>query len=196
MNRQILESIICLSLAVGIGGLVVLPVPGVKTPPVESSAGLNIPVTATKDPRVRAFLETIAWAEGTFHPEGWRTQYTDTRFRSLSDHPRQIHCGKIQGRRVCSDAAGAFQFLSTTWDRVAKQEGLEDFSPEAQTKAALVLLKQEGAFKAIKAGNLEEAVRLASSQWAGLPGSYAQNPKRLEELIRFYKSRMKNAPPT
>lgn len=65
--------------------------------------------------RVQAFLDTIASAEGTASPDGYRIQYTGTKFASFQDHPREIKCGRRYGKKLCSDAAGRYQFLSTTW---------------------------------------------------------------------------------
>ncbi len=45
--------------------------------------------------RVKAFLDTIALAEGTASPDGYRTQYTGTKFVSFQDHPREMRCEPV-----------------------------------------------------------------------------------------------------
>ncbi|MEG4572256.1 glycoside hydrolase family 104 protein [Microcoleus sp. N3A4] len=115
--------------------------------------------------RVKAFLDTIAAAEGTATPEGYRTQYTGTKFASFQDHPREMRCGRRYGKKLCSDAAGRYQFLSTTWDRFAQKFGVRDFSPENQDLMAIELIREKGALEDIEAGRLESAVRKLAYIW-------------------------------
>ncbi|WP_333040530.1 MULTISPECIES: glycoside hydrolase family 104 protein [unclassified Microcoleus] len=115
--------------------------------------------------RVKAFLDTIAAAEGTASPDGYRTQYTGTKFVSFQDHPREMRCGRRYRKKLCSDAAGRYQFLSTTWDRFAKKFGVRDFSPENQDLMAIELIREKGALEDIEAGRLESAVRKLAYIW-------------------------------
>lgn len=115
--------------------------------------------------RVKAFLDTIAAAEGTASPDGYRIQYTGTKFVSFQDHPRQMRCGRRYRKKLCSDAAGRYQFLSTTWDRFAKKFGVRDFSPENQDWMAIELIREKGALEDIEAGRLESAVRKLAYIW-------------------------------
>ena len=115
--------------------------------------------------RVKAFLDTIAAAEGTASADGYRTQYTGTKFVSFQDHPREMRCGRRYGKKLCSDAAGRYQFLSTTWDRFAKKFGVRDFSPENQDLMAIELIREKGALEDIEAGRLEPAVRKLAYIW-------------------------------
>jgi muramidase (phage lysozyme) len=160
----------------------------------EISAGgkLQIPAAAAKEPRLRAFLATIAWAEGTYHSEGWKTIYTNAKFEGFDRHPRQIKCGSIRGKRTCSDAAGAFQFLSTTWGQVAKAKNLPDFSPESQTKGAIELIKRSDALEDVLAGEFNNAACKVGKQWASFPcNGYGQNPKTTRQLRQFYEQRLR-----
>ncbi|TAE53622.1 MAG: glycoside hydrolase family 24 [Oscillatoriales cyanobacterium] len=135
--------------------------------------------------RVKAFLDTIASAEGTAAADGYHTQYTGTKFASFSDHPREMRCGRRYGKKLCSDAAGRYQFLSTTWDRFAKKFGVKDFSPENQDLMAIELIRERGALEDIKAGRLEPAVRKLAYIWPSFRrfgGSVDSSLPKLEKM--------------
>ena len=135
--------------------------------------------------RVKAFLDTIAAAEGTATPDGYRTQYTGTKFASFSDHPREMRCGRRYGKKLCSDAAGRYQFLSTTWDRFAKKFSITDFSPQNQDFVAVELIREKGALEDIEAGRLEPAIRKLAYIWPSFRrfgGSVESSMPKLEEM--------------
>ena len=135
--------------------------------------------------RVKAFLDTIAAAEGTATPDGYRTQYTGTKFASFSDHPREMRCGRRYGKKLCSDAAGRYQFLSTTWDRFAKKFSINDFSPQNQDLVAVELIREKGALEDIEAGRLESAVKKLAYIWPSFRrfgGSVESSMPKLEAM--------------
>ncbi|MEG5041214.1 MULTISPECIES: glycoside hydrolase family 104 protein [unclassified Microcoleus] len=135
--------------------------------------------------RVKAFLDTIAAAEGTASADGYRTQYTGTKFVSFQDHPREMRCGRRYGKKLCSDAAGRYQFLSTTWDRFAKKFSLSDFSPQNQDLVAVELIREKGALEDIEAGRLEPAVRKLAYIWPSFRrygGSVESSMPKLEAM--------------
>ena len=137
--------------------------------------------------RVKAFLDTIAAAEGTASPDGYRTQYTGTKFVSFQDHPREMRCGRRYGKKLCSDAAGRYQFLSTTWDRFSKKFGVRDFSPENQDLMAIELIREKGALEDIEAGRLESAVRKLAYIWPSFRrygGSVESSMPKLEAMYQ------------
>jgi len=137
--------------------------------------------------RVQAFLDTIASAEGTASADGYRTQYTGTTFVSFSDHPREMRCGRRYGKKLCSDAAGRYQFLSTTWDRFAKKFSLTDFGPENQDLVAVELIREKGALEDIEAGRLQSAVRKLAYIWPSFRrfgGSVESSMPKLEQMYR------------
>jgi len=137
--------------------------------------------------RVKAFLDTIAAAEGTASPDGYRTQYTGTKFASFQDHPREMRCGRRYGKKLCSDAAGRYQFLSTTWDRFAKKFSISDFSPENQDLMAIELIREKGALEDIEAGRLESAVRKLAYIWPSFRrygGSVESSMPKLEAMYQ------------
>lgn len=170
------------------------------SPETSSASALEaLPKVATDDPpdkgednkdniegdRVKAFLDTIAAAEGTASPDGYRTQYTGTKFVSFSDHPREMRCGRRYGKKLCSDAAGRYQFISTTWDRFAQKFSLSDFSPQNQDLVAVELIREKGALEDIEAGRLESAVRKLAYIWPSFRrfgGSVESSMPKLEQM--------------
>ena len=118
--------------------------------------------------------------EGTSSTDGYRIMFTGKKFSSFADHPRQIQCAG----ELYSDAAGAYQFLSTTWDSVAHDLGLTDFSPENQDKGAIELIKRRYAYQDILDGNLHTALDKCSWEWASLPpGRYGQQVSVIKNAI-------------
>ena len=141
-----------------------------------------------KNPNVKAFLDTIAWAEGTARPDGYRLLFTGAKFSSLADHPREIRCELSGTQRRCSSAAGRYQFLETTWDEVALELGLTDFSPFSQDLAAIELIKRNGALVDVELRRFESAIGKLAPIWASLPGNgYGQPQKSTKELKAVYQ---------
>lgn len=136
---------------------------------------------------VRAFLDTLAYAEGT--DDYYNYIFTHATFQSYADHPRKRLCSG----RLCSDAAGRYQFLSTTWDGLAPGLGLSDFTPPSQEKAVLELIRRGGAYRNVVKANIYEnfavALRKLNGTWASLPGSpYGQPTHSTAELWKFFKA--------
>ena len=111
----------------------------------------------------KALLNAIADAEGTsqYPNSGYNTQFTGSQFTGIK-HPREIKGNS--GLR--SDAAGRYQFLSTTWDSAAGRDA--DMTPENQDRAALKLVSGRGVN--IDNGlSLNEIYRLGG-EWASIEG--------------------------
>lgn len=135
-------------------------------------------------PEVQAFLDTIAWAEGA----DYDVIVGGENFSDFSKHPGEFR--KAFG--VVSSAAGRYQFIDTTWEAMAKKEGLTDFTPESQDKAAIALLKQIGALDEIKSGDIDAAICSAGGQWASFPcNDWGQNPKTTSKIKEYYDNRLK-----
>lgn len=136
----------------------------------------------------RAMLDAIAFAEGTRDQpnKGYNTMFTFKQFSGYKDHPRKIN----RGGGYSSDAAGRYQFLSTTWDRLARKLGLKDFSPENQDKAAIELAREKGITQNIleKEGMSARVSRLLGTQWAAMSGSnLGQGTKPLKYIQQAYQ---------
>lgn len=123
--------------------------------------------TALQDPNVRAFLQLIRTGEGTTGPNGYRTLFGGGLFEGFADHPRQL----ITRNGITSSAAGAYQFLSGTWDEMRTQYGLPDFSPSSQDLACIGLIKRRNALADVIAGRFSTAIMKCNKEWASLPGS-------------------------
>lgn len=121
--------------------------------------------------KVQALLRVIRQGESSQDESAYRQRYHPTRityFDDLSQHPR-IFETTPDGRR--SSAAGAFQITATTWDDIAPQLGLTDFSPRSQEIAAVALIARRGALAPLLAGNFDEAVLRCRNEWTSLPGA-------------------------
>ena len=143
--------------------------------------------------RERAFLDMIAAAEGTSvmnNPCGQAAygyqslfecyRYSSRRFSSYRDHPRLAF---QTGWGSYTDAAGRYQFLSTTWDEIVRAERLPDFSPAQQDRAALNRLRARGSLAYIAQTSLgassddafKRAVDASACEWASLPAIYGSS---------------------
>jgi muramidase (phage lysozyme) len=159
------------------------PAPEVETDAESGTTGGGTADTSM-NPNRRAFLDTLAFAEGTskYPNTGYNTMFTGKQFSGYKDHPRQL---QVSGR-YRSDAAGRYQFLSTTWDGL----GLSDFSPANQDKGALKLLAPH-VIQAIDKGDFATAFHGARKTWASLPGAgYGQPEKKMKTLVGYANGRL------
>lgn len=144
-------------------------------------------------PEVRSFLNTISYSEGTPGAAGYQTMFTGKQFDPSKGwkHPRLIQ----RGGGYASDAAGKYQYLSTTWEGVQKELGLPDFSPQSQDIGALHLLKRRGALDPLLKGDVTTAIHKSAPEWASLPTSkggsyYGQPSKSLKNLQDYYQKQL------
>lgn len=130
----------------------------------------------------KAMLDSIAFAEGTakYQNDGYNTMFTGKQFSGFKDHPRKLQTGG----GYTSDAAGRYQFLSTTWDPLAKKLGLKDFSPTSQDKAAIELSRQYDVTQELlqKEGMSMKVSSLLGRQWASFPGKTIGMGQPTQEL--------------
>lgn len=138
---------------------------------------------------VHAFMDTLAYSEGT--REHYNYIFTGVTFNSYADHPRKVICSGS----LCSSAAGRYQFLSKTWDPLAADLGLKDFTPPSQEKAGVELVRRAGAYnlalKSDKYANFAAAVNKLNTIWASLPGSpYGQPTHTMAALWKAYQANL------
>jgi muramidase (phage lysozyme) len=151
------------------------------------------PDESVKQARIKAFLDTIAWAEGTDEVASYRTQYTGTQFAGFHDHPREQKCGLRNGQQLCADAAGRYLLLSSTWDRLAKKIGATDFSPANQDRAAIELLREYRALEDIEASRFEVAVHKLTAVWPSLKqAGDGHSEPAIVLLHQIYQNRLEN----
>lgn len=141
---------------------------------------------------VCAFLDLIAWSEGTDNgrqptkDDGYDVIVGGGLFDSYADHPRRLISLPALG--IKSTAAGRYQILSRYWDHYRTQLGLKGgFTPENQDRIALQLIRECKALDDIKAGRIQQAIHKCRSRWASLPGAgYGQHEHKISNLIAAY----------
>jgi muramidase (phage lysozyme) len=158
-------------------------------------------------PGILAMLDTIAYAEFRGAPEAtsesaYKTIFDFRKFTDFSRHPRLLISG-------ASDAAGRYQFLSTTWDdsqRYLSQNKISeiswlkgrmpDFSPSSQDKMAIFKIWWRYSYiplRTIRSGDnttLNQVTKRLSLEWASLPGSpYGQGTLDWSTFTSYYWSR-------
>jgi muramidase (phage lysozyme) len=165
-------------------------------------AAANV-ATGLAETNVKAFLDMLAYSEGTSGPDGYRTLFGGGLFDDFADHPRRAFQFKNKlGQRLWTTAAGRYQFMaispipgtsqftkSNTWDTLKAKLSLPDFSPESQDLAALELVRQRGALTDVQAGRFNAAVTKCAPIWASLPGAgYAQTERKFSTLVAAFQS--------
>ena len=141
-----------------------------------------------------AFLDTIAFSEGTDHPaqptrdNGYDVIVGGGLFSGYSDHPRKsIDLPKLG---IKSTAAGRYQVLARYYDAYKKQLKLPDFSPASQDQIAIQLIKECKALDDVIAGRITEALSKCRSRWASLPGAgYGQFEHTADRLVEIYQTK-------
>ena len=146
----------------------------------------------------KAFLDTLAYAEGTSTSPATRNDGYDvivtgadgkpeimTNYR---DHPFFMgRKAKLIRPGLRSTAAGRYQFLVIHWNHYRQALALPDFSPSSQDRWALKLIRECRALDDIDAGRIAEALHKCRSRWASLPGAgYGQPEHELSTLLKVF----------
>lgn len=138
---------------------------------------------ALQNQNLQAFLHVIRAGEGTSDADGYRRCFGGELFDAFTDHPRRL----ITKGRYTSTAAGAYQFLSRTWDGLVRQYGFTDFGQGNQDLAAVALIAGRGALADALAGRIPQAIAKCAREWASLPGSpYGQPMRTIEQALATY----------
>ena len=147
----------------------------------------------TVNPQRKAFLDMLAWSEGTDKPgqqtknRGYDVIVGGSLFTSYADHPRKLI--DLPRLKIKSTAAGRYQLLARYWDAYRKQLGLKDFSPASQDAVALQQIKERRALELIDSGSIRQAIDRCSNIWASLPGAgYGQFEHKADALIEKFKA--------
>ena len=144
---------------------------------------------------VKAFLFMLRRAEGTSSANGYRYLFgssprNEKLFDSYTDHPNiKTAFTNSKGQALVTSAAGAYQFLHSTWMQLKDKLHLQDFSPENQDLAALQLIMDAGALEDIIQRDIKSALQKVKKIWASLPGAgYHQHEHAFIVVIRWYTS--------
>ncbi len=138
----------------------------------------------------KAFLDLIAWSEGTTRVQGSDDGYNvlvgGKLFEGYTDHPRiKVDLPKLH---IYSTAAGRYQILRNIFDAYKKQLGLPDFGHDSQDRIALQLIEECKALDDIDQGNIARAISKCASRWASFPGNnYGQYIHKIGVLLAKYK---------
>lgn len=145
----------------------------------------KMPTTSpNRSRKLQAFLLMIQYAEGTYGANAYRTLYGGGIFNDMSRHPNRV----IRKGGISSSAAGAYQFLYSTWIALQRKLNLPDFSPMSQDQAAIELIRQKGALADIEAGRIATAIYKCRKVWASLPNAgYGQREHSTEKLTLAYQ---------
>jgi muramidase (phage lysozyme) len=157
------------------------------------------------DPKLKAFLDLIAFSEGTSTHllttnDGYDVLVSGIHgpsvFTDYADHPFASG-GSVTVREsplLISTAAGRYQLLARYWHVYRVQLDLPDYGPASQDAVALQQIKERGAQAHIESGDIEGAIKACSSIWASLPGNdYGQGGKSMVELVAKYQELAVNA---
>jgi muramidase (phage lysozyme) len=123
---------------------------------------------ALQHKNVVAFLHLIREGETNQTDNAYREMFGGALFPAPPwRHPHRA----VTVGRYTSTAAGAYQFLSRTWDGLVSQFHFEDFSPFNQDLGAVALVAQHGALEDVIVGRITDAVQKCRKEWASLPGA-------------------------
>jgi muramidase (phage lysozyme) len=157
-----------------------------------NSHQINIGASSKYSPKMQAFLATIRWAEtGNSGRESYRRLVFNGTFNDLSTHPLIKQCAPINGKRICSTAAGAYQMLDKSWWDLQPKLKLANFSPASQDRMAVEYIRRNNAIADIESGNFAKAACKVGKIWASFPCNfYNQNPKSMEKLNNYYQQQL------
>ena len=142
---------------------------------------------AIDDPKVMAFLDTIAWAEGT--GDSYDIAFGFNKVDIFGGHPDQVFCNS--DKSLCSAASGRYQEMPDTWNATASTLGIKDFSPQSQDKVVIQQLKDLGAYDQIKSGDIAGVFCKLGHVWASFPcNSYGQGQKQSSQLEQIYQEKL------
>jgi muramidase (phage lysozyme) len=150
------------------------------------------PVEAPGGANMCAFLDMLAWSEGTDNgrqktrDRGYDVIVGGELFDSYADHPRKLVALPRLG--IKSTAAGRYQLLSRYWNVYRRQLALPDFGPLSQDLVAIQQIRERKAIDDIAAGRITSAMGKCKNIWASLPGAgYGQHEHKTNDLLLAYE---------
>lgn len=148
---------------------------------------------------VLAFLDMLAWSEGTSTSpatldDGYDVIVTgvDCTWEIFSDYRTHPFEGGRKSKRInrhglTSNAAGRYQQMLKDWPHYRAVLRLPDFGPLSQDRLAIQHIRECRALPDVIAGRFELATYKCRRIWASLPGAgYGQREHRIEQLVAQY----------
>ncbi|MEX3955887.1 glycoside hydrolase family protein [Trinickia sp. EG282A] len=111
------------------------------------------------DANLSAFLYMLRMGESS---NRYNVIYGGQTFSDYSHHP-DIAVPIASRPGWHSTAAGAYQFIYSTWQQIAAEAGLVDFTPASQDAGAAQYLTDLGAMPFIEAGDVQGAISQINS---------------------------------
>lgn len=143
-----------------------------------------------KEPKIKAFLDMLAFAEGTDKTEDASRDGYDIGFNykkiGILQHP-----GKVKG----GSAAGRYQAMPDSWKEAQNDLGLFDFTPESQDIFAVwrMKYKRQNMTDDILNDRFAEAIQKGCGEWASLPDRTVSDPETNPQSRYFYKGKRQPA---
>lgn len=139
---------------------------------------------------LKAFLDMLAWSEGTSRMPGSDNGY-NVLVGSTSSHPLFFDSyathPNILNHALDSTAAGRYQIIHPTFVSLCSHFGFTDFAPDTQDRMAIDLITGRSAMPFIESGNFALAVQKCATEWASLPGGTSgQHENQLAQLQQVY----------
>ena len=163
------------------------------------------------DPKLKSFLDLIAWSEGTStsrltQNDGYDVIVTGVDgpevFTSYADHPfangRPPKVIRNGPPPLASTASGRYQLMLHWWEGYKTQLHLADFSAASQDAVAVQQITERHAIPMIESGNIHGAIAACSNIWASLPGNDYDQPggHTMEALLAQFDQLSGAAAPT
>ena len=160
----------------------------------------KISIAQAGDINLCAFLDLIAWAEGTSSTvhrltrmDGYDVIVTGSCgpeiFTDFQRHPfSNARAPKHITGSLFSSASGRYQFMRTHWEHYRNLLKLPDFGPLSQDLWAIQLIRERNALHDIRQHRIREAISRCANIWASFPGAgYGQPEHKMERLIDVFE---------
>lgn len=117
-------------------------------------------------PNVQAFYQVVRFKESSLDDSAYRMVNGGPPITDFSRHP-------YEGLKTTEGghAAGAPQFIPTTWGGLQRKYGFTDFSPPNQDLGYVGCLIERNALGLVMEGRFDEAVLACRKEWSSLPGA-------------------------
>ena len=154
------------------------------------------------DAKLKAFLDLIAFSEGTSTSKYTKNDGYDVvvngvdsphTFSNYLTHPNVLVTVR-EHPLLQSTAAGRYQLLHRWYEAYCAKLGLKNFTPASQDAIAIEQIKECRALPLIDAGDIAGAITACSNIWASFPGNnYNQGGHSIDTLVNKYQEFLQHA---